>query len=101
MFFKKMPTISTTELEKKLTDKPQIIDVREPHEFKNGHIPGAKNSPLAKVSTYTPKGQVYVVCQSGMRSKRATKMLLKQGHDAINVRGGMMAWAGAKKGGKN
>jgi len=27
--------------------------------------------------------------------------LLKQGHDVINVRGGMMAWAGAKKGGKN
>ena len=100
-FFKKTPTISTTELENKLSEKPQIIDVREPHEFKIGHIPGAKNIPLAKVSTYTPKGQVYVVCQSGMRSKRATKILLKQGHDVINVRGGMMAWAGAKKGGKN
>ena len=97
MFFKKTPTISTTELENKLSEKPQIIDVREPHEFKIGHIPGAKNIPLAKVSTYTPKGQVYVVCQSGMRSKRATKILLKQGHDVINVRGGMMAWAGAKK----
>ncbi|BCA87094.1 hypothetical protein EsVE80_p1-00240 (plasmid) [Enterococcus saigonensis] len=81
MFFKKTPTISTTELENKLSEKPQIIDVREPHEFKIGHIPGAKNIPLAKVSTYTPKGQVYVVCQSGMRSKRATKILLKQGHN--------------------
>ncbi|MFV8291016.1 rhodanese-like domain-containing protein [Aerococcus viridans] len=101
MFFKKMPTISTTELEKKLADKPQIIDVREPHEFKNGHIPGAKNMPLSKVANYTPKGQVYVVCQSGMRSKRATKTLLEQGHEAINVRGGMMAWTGATKGGKN
>ncbi|MFE0441109.1 rhodanese-like domain-containing protein [Aerococcus sp. NPDC058936] len=101
MFFKKLPTISTTELEKKLADKPQIIDVREPYEFKNGHIPGAKNIPLSKVPNYTPKAQVYVVCQSGMRSKRATKMLLKQGHDVINVRGGMMAWTGATKGGKN
>jgi rhodanese-related sulfurtransferase len=36
-----------------------------------------------------------------MRSKRATKILLKQGHDVINVRGGMMAWTGAKIGGKN
>ena len=69
MFFKKTPTISTTELENKLSEKPQIIDVREPHEFKIGHIPGAKNIPLAKVSTYTPKGQVYLVCQSGMRNK--------------------------------
>ncbi len=43
MFFKKTPTISTTELENKLSEKPQIIDVREPHEFKIGHIPGAKS----------------------------------------------------------
>lgn len=100
MFFKRTPTISTSELESKLSEKPQVIDVREPHEFKNGHIPGAKNVPLGKIPAYTPKGQVYVVCQSGMRSKRAAKMLLKQGHDVTNVRGGMMAWAGAKRGGK-
>lgn len=101
MFFKRTPTISTNELERQLSDKPQIIDVREPSEFRAGHIPGAKNVPLGKVDRYTPKGRTYVICQSGIRSKRAAKVLLKQGHDVINVRGGMMSWTGAKRGGKS
>ena len=101
MFFKKTPTISTKDLENKIAEKPQIIDVREPHEFRSGHIPGAKNVPLGKVAQYIPSGKTYVVCQSGMRSKQATKALLKQGYDVVNVRGGMMSWTGVKKGGKN
>ena len=100
MFFKKTPSISTNELESKLAEKPQIIDVRELHEFQNGHIPGAKNVPLKNIAQFTPKGKAYVVCQSGMRSKQATKVLLKQGFDVVNVRGGMLSWAGNKKGGK-
>ncbi|MER2295318.1 MAG: rhodanese-like domain-containing protein [Desemzia incerta] len=100
MFFRKIPTISTTDLENKLAEKPQIIDVREPHEFRSGHIPGAKNVPLGKVTQYTPSSKTYVICQSGMRSKQATKLLFKQGHDVVNVRGGMMSWTGAKRGGK-
>lgn len=100
MLFKRIPTVSTKELERKLPEKPTIIDVREPVEFRGGHIPGAKNVPLAKISTFDPKGNVYIICQSGMRSKRAAKQLMKKGHDVINVRGGMMAWAGAKRGGK-
>ncbi len=100
MLFKKIPTIATHELESKLAEKPQIIDVRESHEFQNGHIPGAKNVPLGKIMHYTPNGKTYVVCQSGMRSKKATKVLLKRGYDVVNVRGGMMSWTGAKRGGK-
>ncbi|WP_213016847.1 rhodanese-like domain-containing protein [Desemzia sp. RIT 804] len=84
-------------MEIQLSQKPQIIDVRETHEFRNGHIPGAKNVPLKKVNQYTPNSKTYVICQSGMRSKKATKMLLKQGYDVINVRGGMLSWSGTKK----
>lgn len=101
MFFKKTPTISINELESKLAEKPQIIDVRESHEFQNGHILGAKNVPLRKIAQYTPNGKTYVVCQSGMRSKQATKVLLKQGYDVVNVRSGMMSWTGPTRGGKN
>ncbi|AEB30956.1 rhodanese-like domain protein [Carnobacterium sp. 17-4] len=100
MFFKTVSSISTNELEKKLVERPQIIDVREAHEFQGGHIPGAKNVPLGKIAHYTPNGKVYVICQSGMRSKKASKSLMKQGYDVVNVRGGMSSWAGAKKGGK-
>lgn len=100
MFFKRTPSISTNELESKLPERPSIIDVREPHEFSSGHISGAKNVPLRKVDKYLPKETTYVICQSGMRSKRATKMLLANGYDVINVRGGMSAWTGAIRGGK-
>lgn len=100
MLFKKIPTISTKELERKLTDKPIIIDVREPHEFRGGHIPGAKNIPLNKIEKFIPQGTTYVVCQSGMRSKKAAKLLLKKDADVVNVHGGMMAWPGSTRGGK-
>lgn len=100
MFFKKVPSISTKDLESKLAEKPQIIDVREPHEFKAGHISGAKNVPLGKVGNHATKGTTYVICQSGMRSKRATKQLLAKGQDVVNVKGGMSAWTGSVRGGK-
>lgn len=100
MFFKTVPSISTSELEKNLAEKPVIIDVRETHEFQGGHIPGAKNVPLGKIASYTPAGKTYVICQSGMRSKKASKLLMKQGYDVVNVRGGMSSWTGTKRGGK-
>ncbi|MGB3160741.1 MAG: rhodanese-like domain-containing protein [Carnobacterium sp.] len=100
MFFKKVPSISTAELEKKLGEKPQIIDVREPHEFIAGHITGAKNVPLGKIANHATKGTTYVICQSGMRSKRATKQLLAKGADVVNVRSGMSSWTGSVRGGK-
>lgn len=98
--FNSMPSVSTKELEAKLTEKPQIIDVREPNEFIGGHIPGAKNVPVRKVETYTPKGKVYVICQSGARSKRAATILKSKGYDVVNVKGGMSAWSGPTRGGK-
>ncbi len=97
MFWNKMKSVTTSELETLLKDKPEILDVREPHEFKNGHILGAKNLPLGKVETYTGKGPVYVICQSGMRSSSAAKILKKMDVDVINVKGGMSMWRGAVK----
>ena len=97
MFWNKTKSVTTDELQAMLKEKPAIIDVREAYEFKNGHIPGAKNLPLAKVDTYTGKGPVYVICQSGARSASATKRLTKMGVDAINVKGGMNMWKGARK----
>lgn len=74
-----------------------LIDVREPHEFKAGHIPGAKNLPLSQLQSKwneLPEGKpVLVYCQSGMRSKRAAAMLRRKGiADIVNLQGGIMAW---------
>lgn len=98
-FFKESPSISTTELAKALTKNTALIDVRTPVEFRSGHIPGARNIPLANMPTFTgnQKQPIYLICQSGMRSKKATRFLEKQGYHAINVRGGMHQWAGTIK----
>lgn len=92
MFFNKIESISTSDLEK-MSDV-QIIDVREKDEYAMGHIPGAKNLPLSKIHTAKVKGKAYLICQSGMRSKQAASYLRKQGCDVVNVNGGMMKWMG-------
>lgn len=100
MFFKRTPSISLKELEGKLDERPLILDVRSPNEFRGGHIKGAVNVPLEKINTYRPKKTAYVICQSGVRSKKAAKVLDQKGFDVINVKGGMRKWAGPIKGGK-
>lgn len=76
----------------------RVIDVREPNEFKQGHIPGAVNVPLSQLQTKMsrlPKDlPLYVYCQSGARSVVATKRLNKAGFTTYNFRGGFMRWDG-------
>ncbi|PEP57009.1 MULTISPECIES: rhodanese-like domain-containing protein [Bacillus] len=83
-----------TEMNKK---NKQFIDVRTPGEFRGNHIQGFQNIPLnelaQKASHLDKNKEVIVICQSGMRSKQATKMLKKLGFQHItNVSGGMNAW---------
>ena len=94
--FTKIDSISTSELEAKLKEPIQLLDVRTPTEFRRGHIKNAKNVPLTEIGAYTPatKETLYVICHSGVRSKMAAKKLKKKGYDVINVRGGMIAWTG-------
>ncbi len=97
MFWNKVPSVTTEELQQKMKDRPTIIDVREPYEFKARHIKGAKNIPLGTIETFEGKGPIYVICQSGMRSSSAVKKLKKMGVEAINVKGGMNSWSGLTK----
>lgn len=80
-------------------DKPILIDVREPNEFKGGVITGAKNIPLSQLSgrlSEIPKDQqVLLYCRSGMRSQSAAKMLFKNGYTELaHLQGGLGAWNG-------
>ena len=94
--FTKIDSISTIELEQKLKEDIQLINVRTPAEFRRGHIKNAKNIPLNKISSYTPVAdkKTYIICHSGARSKLAAKKLKKRGFDVVNVQGGMHAWRG-------
>ncbi len=52
--FTKIDSISTSELEAKLKEPIQLLDVRTPSEFRKGHIKNAKNVPLTEIGSYTP-----------------------------------------------
>jgi rhodanese-related sulfurtransferase len=77
----------------------KVIDVREIHEYKRGHIKGALNVPLSqlqqRMGDIPTDRTVYLYCQSGMRSKQAAKLLGRNGYaDVAHLRGGMMSWSG-------
>lgn len=91
--------ITTKELKKELNNKnKQFVDVRTNGEFRGNHIKGFKNIPLHQLAQLAEKDlskekEVIVICQSGMRSQRASKVLKKLGFKNItNVKGGMSAW---------
>lgn len=80
-------------------DGAYIIDVREPHEYAGGHIPGAELIPLAmvplRVADVPTDRPVYVVCASGGRSAQAAQFLGARGVDARTVAGGTNDWVAA------
>ena len=96
MFGSPVPSVAVTEV-------PQgayVVDVREDDEWVAGHVDGALHIPLADVPARygeidTESGPVYVVCRAGGRSSRAVAWLSQNGVDAVNVDGGMGAWADA------
>ena len=73
-----------------------IIDVRNPDEYVEGHVAGARLIPLPEVPdrlAEVPTDQpVLVICKSGGRSLRASEFYVAQGIDATNEAGGTMAW---------
>lgn len=74
----------------------RLIDVREPAEYEEAHVPGARLVPLgtvpANVDAFRGDGPTYVICRSGARSAQACELIAKHGVDVVNVAGGTMAW---------
>ncbi|WLV23545.1 rhodanese-like domain-containing protein [Aciduricibacillus chroicocephali] len=82
--------------------KAQLIDVREPQEFKNGHILGARNIPATQLKQrlveIRPDKPVYLYCQGGTRSAKAADLLHKKGYKHIyQLKGGFKKWTGKVK----
>ncbi len=79
---------------------PLVLDVRQPEEFRQGHISGAKLIPLNELPRRMgelPKGrEIVCVCATGNRSNSAAKMLAKEGYTVFDLQGGMLAWRRAK-----
>jgi rhodanese-related sulfurtransferase len=79
--------------------KATIVDVRDAMEFAEGHLPEAKNIPLAdldkrigELEKFKSKS-VVVVCKTGARASSAAAKLAKAGFaDVVNLDGGVAAW---------
>lgn len=95
---KGIQNITVQEAKEKIHEKNvQCIDVRTPREYKAFNRPQFKNIPLNelpnKLSTLDKNKEIVLICQSGLRSARAAKLLSRQGFKSIyNVKGGMNAW---------
>ena len=76
-----------------------VVDVREPHEYAGGHIPGAVNHPLSQFDpARVPRGErVVLICQAGGRSATAMKRMIAAGRqDAQHYAAGMSGWRARK-----
>jgi phage shock protein E len=78
----------------------QFIDVRTPEEYSAGHPARAVNIPLdaltSKLDTLEKSEPVYLICQTGNRSKKAAEMLKDAGfNNVLNITGGTVAWQAA------
>ena len=73
-------------------DKSFILDVRDPSEYEEGHVNGAKNIPLndlRKRMGELPKNQeIWLYCLEGQRAYYAARVLSQHGYDTINISGG-------------
>ena len=94
-------TVDISTLASRHADGAFVLDVREPGEYVQGHVPGAVLAPLSRVTSVLgslPKDRtVHVICQSGNRSRAVTDLLHGLGYDAVNVDGGTSAWAAAAR----
>ena len=77
-----------------------VLDVREPAEWAQGHVPGATLIPLGELAARTgevPRDRsIVVICRSGNRSAQGRDILLGAGFASVtSVRGGVTAWAAA------
>ncbi|GBG09451.1 sulfurtransferase [Paenibacillus agaridevorans] len=93
--------MTTDELQEQLNQGVtlNLIDVREPDEWEEGHIGSARSIPLSQFQArahevHDVEGEVVFICRSGGRSGRVCEFLTLQGFDVVNVAGGMLAWQG-------
>ena len=85
----------------KTEQEVQIIDVREPAEYNDGHIENSTNIPLScilsEIDQFDSNKKTIMVCRAGVRSRLACEKLIAEGYnlDLFNLEGGIIAWENA------
>ncbi len=77
-----------------------LVDVREPQEWQQLHVPGALHMPLhtlpARLHELPADRQLLFLCAVGGRSMQACRFVAQQGRDAVNIEGGIHGWFDAQ-----
>lgn len=93
--------ISCTELRSILSEKPDsitLLDVREPEEFAEDHLPGTKHIPLGDLMSQAhleldPDSNLIIYCAHGVRSMHALRGLQTLGYERLrSLEGGLCAY---------
>lgn len=78
-------------------DNAQLVDIREPNDYKRAHIAGAINIPLAQLadkhSRLDKSKPVIIICATGQRAQAALTLLQQQGYQQLAMlNNGMASW---------
>jgi rhodanese-related sulfurtransferase len=100
MLFRRTPGITPEEaMQRVAAGELTLVDVRETAELRAGRPGGALHIPLrqlpGRLTELHPDRPVAFLCRSGTRSSQAARLATKAGYEALNVRGGLLAWSRA------
>ena len=93
--------IDPTGVKTRISSKPApfLLDVRQPEEYREGHIFGTRLIPLSQLSQRLDElprdREIVCICRSGNRSGAAARQLAAAGFKVYNLKGGMIAWSKA------
>jgi rhodanese-related sulfurtransferase/rubrerythrin len=100
-FFRRIVSWTPDEVRRFIaTRKPEeyiLLDVRQPGEYRLGHLPGAKLLPVDelpdRLAELEPRKTSIVYCASGVRSQAAVSILKRAGfRNVYSMKGGIHAW---------
>jgi len=99
-FLRRVPQLHAVGLAERLDDRRLLVlDVREPREWRRGHIRGSHNVPLSqlagRLSRIPLDRPVVTVCASGHRSAAAARILMRACYEVENLAGGLTRWSRA------
>jgi rhodanese-related sulfurtransferase len=97
VFFTAVPSVTPSEVASKINDGWTLVDVRTDDEWALGRIAGSVHIPMDELVTRLEEvgDHVICVCAVGARSARVAEYLNTQGREAVNLDGGIYAWAEA------
>ncbi|HEU5036833.1 MAG TPA: rhodanese-like domain-containing protein [Nocardioides sp.] len=89
--------IDVDQLAERLAAGATVVDVREPVEYAAAHVADTRLIPMGQLAGRLQEldrsHPVHLICRSGNRSGAMCDVLTAAGFEAVNVRGGIEAWA--------